>query len=313
MESLESWRPSATLEGRIVHTLRIANRWGYGLAAEDLPRLLYGGPEGGGDVAATLRVSPAIAYRDGFATLRERDDLIAKSVARRASNGALTALYFGIAEDFARDLLRYSPFVRAIAVSGSTASGGLDAGDDVDFNLFAEDGTKYGVYLAALLLGVKYSLRHGRRFGRGASFLGLLRKVTCVNVVWTESECGPFVRQDEFLGFELLRSVPIAGNAYFARTLEANPWITDHFPQIFERVHADRVTAPPPSLLARLQRRIARSPRGRRLLDRTARGIAAVLHRVVDLTRERDPEATARTSFLRRVKFPYDVFQDGAR
>lgn len=313
MESLESWRPSATLERRIVHTLRIANRWGYGLAAEDLSRLLYGGPEGDGHVAAALRASPAIAYRDGFATLRERDDLIEKSVARRASNGALTALYFGIAEDFARDLLRHSPFVRAIAVSGSTASGGLEAGDDVDFNLFAEDGTKYAVYLAALLLGTKYSLRHGRRFARGASFLGLLRKVTCVNVVWTESECAPFVRQDEFLGFELLRSVPIAGNAHFARTLESNPWIAHHFPQILDRVHADRVTAPPPSLLARLQRRIARSPQGRRLLDSTARGIAAALHRIIDLTRERDPEATARTAFLRRVKFPYDVFQDGAR
>jgi len=313
VESLESWRPSAGLEGRIVHTLRIANRWGYGLAAEELPRLLYGGPEADGEVAATLGASPAVAYRDGFATLRERDDLIAKSVARRASNGALSALYFGIAEDFARDLLRHSPFVRAIAVSGSTASGGLEAGDDIDFNLFAEDGTKYAVYLTALLLGIKYSLRHGRRFARGASFLGLLRKVTCVNVVWTDSECGPFVRQDEFLGFELLRSIPIAGNAHFARTLRANRWITHHFPQIFDRVHADRVVAPPPSLLARLQRGIARSPRGRRLLDRAARGVAAALHRVVDLARERDPEATARTAFLRRVKFPYDVFQDGGR
>src|SRR5436309_949095 len=203
MESLRSWAIDAPLEERVVTTLRIANRWGYGLAGDEVGRLLYGGPNNGPAVAATLAASPSIAFRDGFATLREREDLIAKCVSRRRSNGPLAASYFRIAEDFTRDLLRHSPFVRAVAVSGSTASGGLEAGDDIDFNLFAEDGTKYIVYLTALLLGVKYSLRHGRRFSMGTPLLGLLPKVTCVNVVWTQSDSRSFVRQDEFLAFEL--------------------------------------------------------------------------------------------------------------
>jgi hypothetical protein len=310
MESLETRTLPRSLEDRVLTTLRIADRWGYGLAGEDVARLLYGGSANASDVTSALAYSLGIVYRDGVATLPGRDDLVEKSLARRRSNGELAALYFGIAEEFSRDLLRHSPFVRSVAVCGSTASGGIEAGDDIDFNLFAEDGTKYIVYLTALLLGVKYSLLHGRRFRRGTSFLGLLPKVTCVNVVWTESDARPFVRQDESLAFELLRSVPIAGTAHHTRTLEANAWLGIHFPQIFTRVFADRVGAQPPSLVARVLRGIARSPRGRRLLDGACRGIAVAIHRVVRLSRELDPEAMARLAFLRRVKFPYDVFQD---
>ena len=310
MGSLETWTLPSSLEERVVTTLRIANRWGYGLAGDDVAKLLYGGPAEGADVAHALASSRAIVFREGIATLSGQEELIEKGLSRRRSNDGLATLYFGIAEDFARDLLRHSPFVRAIAVSGSTASGGLEAGDDVDFNLFAEDGTKYIVYLMAVLLGVKYSLLHRQRFRRGTSLLGILRKVTCVNVVFTESHSRPFVRQDEFLAFELLRSIPIAGTVDFARTLESNPWLRIPFPQIFSRVFADRVGPQPHSLLGKVQRGIASSPAGRRLLDLACRGIAAAIHRVVRLSRERDPEAIARLAFLRRVKFPYDVFQD---
>jgi len=307
---LKSLSVNLSLEDRVVTTLRIANRWGYGLAGDELSDLLYGGPENPSDVAAAAAASSAILFQAGFATLSGQEDLISKSLARRRSNGTLAETYFRIAEDFTRDLLRHSPFVRAVAVCGSTASGGLEAGDDVDFNLFAEDGTKYIVYLTALLLGVKYSLLHRRTFANGDSLLRFLRKVTCVNVVWTESACRPFARQDEFLAFELLRSLPIAGTPHYARTLESNRWLRLHFPQIFSRVFADRVRAQEPSRLANLQRWVARTPRGRRALDAMCRRIAAVLHRVVRLSRERDSDAMARYAFLRRVKFPYDVFQD---
>src|SRR5437773_2662375 len=250
MGSIETWTLPASLEKRVVDTLNIADRWGYGLAGEDVARLLHGGPADLSDVPSVLPSSPGVLYRDGIAAITGRGDLIEKSLARLRSNGKLAALYFEIAEDFARDLLRHNPFVRAIAVCGSTASGGLEAGDDIDFNLFAQDGAKYTVYLSALLLGLKYSLLHGRLFRGGSSFLWLLPKVTCVNVVWTESDSRPFVRQDASLAFELLRSVPIAGTAHYARTLESNPWLRGHFPQIFTRVVADRVGPQPPSMLA---------------------------------------------------------------
>ena len=307
---MKSWSVSQSLEDRVVKTLEIANRWGYGLAEDELSDLLYGGPEDTPDVQAAAAGSPSIVLDAGFAALSGQADLIAKSLARRRSNGTLVEAYFRIAEDFTRDLLRHCPFVRAVVVCGSTASGGLEAGDDVDFNLFAEDGTKYIVYLTALLLGVKYSLLHHRAFANGDSLLRFLRKVTCVNVVWTESDCHPFIRQDELLAFELLRSLPIAGTAHYARTLESNRWLRLHFPQIFNRVFADRVQPQEPSSLAALQRWIARAPRGRRFLDGMSRRIAAVLHRIVRLSRERNPDAMARYAFLRHVKFPYDVFQD---
>src|SRR3989475_7347044 len=193
MESLETWTLPRSLEDRVLTTLRIADRWGYGLAGEDVARLLYGGSANAADVTSALVSSPDIAFSEGVATLPGRDDLVEKVIARRRSNGTLAALYFGIAEEFSRDLLRHSPFVRAIAVCGSTASGGIEAGDDVDFNLFAEDGTKYIVYLTALLLGVKYSLLHGRRFRRGAPPPGNLSKGPPGDRGWAECRPQPLV------------------------------------------------------------------------------------------------------------------------
>jgi len=299
------------LNGRIEKTLAIAARWGYGLSVDQLARLLYGGSVPEAEIVRALRDASGVAREDGFATVLGREDLLAKSIDRHRTNGALASTYLGIARDFARDLLRHSPFVRAIAVSGSTASGGLGVGDDVDLNLFSESGAKYVVYLTAILLGIKYSLRYHRRFAHGSPYLGVLPKVTCINVVWTEAECRPFVRQDASLAFELLRSKPIFGTDHYRQVLGANPWLGDHFPQVFVEATEDPVAAPPPSGLARLQGWFALAPARRRWLDRTCRFAAGALHRLIELSRERDPEAVRRTRFLRQVKFPYDLFQDG--
>ena len=299
------------LSDRIVKTLDIAARWGYGLSVDQLARLLYGGPAPEGEVVRGLRQALGVARENGFATVAGREDLLAKSVERHRTNRALADAYMSIAQEFAGDLLRHSPFVRAIMVSGSTASGGLGQGDDIDLNLLAEDGTKYLVYLTALLLGVRYSLRYRRKFAKGSSFLGILPKVTCINVVWTDAECRPFIRQDAFLAFELFRSRAISGRDHYRQVLEANPWLREHFPQVFERISDDAIALPPRSPLARLQRRLCRDPVRRRWLDRACRHAARALHRLIDLSRERDPEAVRRARFLRRVKFPYDVFQEG--
>lgn len=298
------------LESRIVKTLDIAARWGYGLSVDQLARLLYGGSARREIVARSLSATPGIAREDGFVTVAGREDLLRKSVNRHRSNGVLAEAYHRIACEFARDLLRHSPFVRAVALSGSTASGGLVAGDDIDLNLFVDDGTKYIVYLTALFLGVKYSIRHRSRFARGSAFFGLVPKVACVNVVWTDGNSRPFVRQDEFLAFELLRSRAIAGADYYRVVLAANPWLEEHFPQVFDDVPDGPVSVPSPSPVHRLQRWLTRSPTRRRRFDRSCRAVAGVLHRIVDLSRERDPAAMERLRFLRRVKFPYDVFQD---
>lgn len=306
--------PGATggrgLDARIVKTLDLAHRWGYGLSTEQLARLLYGGMATEGEVSNAVSSIPSVIVDGGFAALRGHERILNQSIARHRSNGHLSNEYLRIARDFADDLRRHSPFVRAVAISGSTASGGLREGDDIDLNLLAETGTKYVVYLTAVLLGLKYSMRYRRRFASGSSPLGLLPKVTCINVVWTEDQWRPFARQDEFLAFEILRSMVIAGGAPYRELLEANPWLRDHFPQIYQTAAKDQATPPRLSGLARIQRRLSRSAQGRRAMDALARGMAQALHRVVDLTRERNPQARERAAFLRRVKFPYDVFQD---
>lgn len=302
--------PRVDLDERIVRTLGLAHRWGYGLSPEQIARLLYGGATDVGEIRRVLSSLPAVVTDGGFVALQGYEQVLRQSIARNHSNGRLSSEYLGIARDFARDLLRLSPFVRSVAISGSLASGGLRQGDDIDLNLIAEPGTKYVVYLSALLLGLKFSLRYRRLFAAGSSPLGLLPKVTCVNVVWTEDQCRPFIRQDEFLAFEILRSMAITGTAVYRELLSANPWLAQHFPQIYEGGFSDQIAPPAPSGFARLQRRIARSPTGRRVLDSLARRGAMAVHRIVELTREQRPGARERAAFLRRVKFPYDVFQD---
>ena len=94
LESLETWTLPRPLEDRVLTTLRIADRWGYGLPAEDVARLLYGGSVSAGEVTSALASSPAIAFRDGVATLPGRNDLVEKAVAlnRDLSAEALSGL-----------------------------------------------------------------------------------------------------------------------------------------------------------------------------------------------------------------------------
>lgn len=293
---------------RVAQTLEIAHRWGYGLRVDRLAELCYGGPLPMRAVDAATRSTPFVR-EDGFVVLSGHSDLLGKSAERRRSHTALNGRYLPIAEAFARDLVARCPFVKAVTVSGSLASEGLGEGDDIDFNLFAETDTKYIVYIQAILLGIRISfgLRKAGIGDRGSPFL---RKIACVNVVWTEDQVSPFRRQDRYLAFELLRSFPVYGASYYAWVLASNPWLREHFPQIHERALTDRVGARMPMAGSRVLAALGGRRAPRRILDRVCRSIAWLLYAAVQAARFRDRNARERSAFLRRVKFPYEVFQD---
>lgn len=305
---MASEEPGGHILARARSTLELAHRWGYAPSLESLAGCLLGGDVPEPALQVAIRRAPDIVVLDGHAALRGYQDLIGPSRERasrdRIRNGEARAL----AEAFAADLLRACPFIGCLAITGSLASGGYDDGDDIDFDLVVRDGTKYICYLAANLLGVRYAFRRRRARPSSRDGLLLLPKVVCVNVVWTESDTDPFVRQDRHLAFELLRAQPLFGARRFAEILRRNAWIGAIFPQAYNRALADHV-APRPGTLAGLLEGIASHPRWLARLERLARSIARALYVLVQAGRS-DPASRERAAFLRRVKFPYEVFQD---
>ena len=214
-----------------------------------------------------------------------------------------------IAREFSRDLVRLCPFVQCITLSGSAASGGYQVGDDIDFDIFVDSGTKYVSYLIAVLIGVKYSWRYRHAKANSFNRAPFLPKVTCINVVWPEDSTRPFARQDPDLAFELARCLPLYGADRFRTVLEANSWIRRYFPQLYRRTWKDEVL-PQIHPIGRLLTFLARRPGVLRALESWSRKAAWLFYRFVQWSRRKNVEAKARIAFLRTVKWPYEVFQD---
>lgn len=301
--------PEAQILARAERTLDLMHRWGYAPTVEVLAQDLLDGSAGVSDVLASLESTDRVLVDDGFVCVRGREDLLAKSRLRHDTHRELNGGPLAIAHEFARDLARVCPFVECLALSGSVASGGYAPGDDIDFDLVVRPGTKYTSYLVANLLGLKFSWRHRGRSKSDVHRTPFLPKVTCVNVVWPDDHTRPFVRQDGALAFELLRCTPLFGAARFRELLRDNPWVGEYFPQAYARAWTDAVPREPGVVASALDR-IARHPRALACLEAASRWVAWILYRGVQASRRRNPAAVARMAFLRRVKFPYEVFQD---
>ncbi len=245
----------------------------------------------------------------GLVCLRSHRSLLRKSVRRRQSNLLVSDRYLGVAREFAAELASLCPFVKAIAVCGSLATGGFSEEDDIDFNIVTEDGARYITYLMANLLGLRYSFRMRGKPTDRLHQMPLFPKVICVNVIVEESWATPFVRQDEQMAFELLLSRPLHGAEYFRKLLASNSWLSSYFPQIYRKAQGEEVT-PANTLLKSALRLCCRPRLIRRLVDTVCRAISWAFYQYVHWSRRGDPEAVERIEFIRRVKEPYEVFQD---
>lgn len=277
------------------------HEWGYAPTIEALSRDLLGGAVSAASLLRSIERTNAVVVEDGFAFLPGHECLLRESRDRVESHRALNGFARTIAEQFAQAIARNCPLVDCVAVSGSVASGGYALRDDIDIDLFVRDGAKYLVYGVALLLGLQATLRHRRKFG--------YRKLVCINVVWTQAESHPFIRQDQGLAFELLRCKPLLGERHFRDVMRANPWVGNFFPQL-QAGEASARPPPNPNLLGRLVLWISRHEGLLRGVDRCARLLTQAVYSVVHWQRRRDVTAIERLRFLQRVKYPYEVFQD---
>lgn len=297
------------IEARAEATLDLLHRWGYAPRLDALAAGLLEGPVPESELSEVVRSSDRFTARDEMVCLRGREDLISRSRHRIESNHLLSAGAKRIAQAFTNDLVRVCPFVESVALSGSVASGGYDLCDDIDFDLIVAPGTKYTCYLIGTLLGFRYSWRHGGSAAPGAYRTPLFRKVTCINVVWPYDQCRPFVRQDANMAFELLRCVPLHGGHRFREVLDTNPWVFRFFPQARDKAWGIESEVKG-SRLGRILQAFARSPDLLRAIERSSRWVSHLLYRYVERSRRGNLPAAKRMEFLRRVKYPYEVFQD---
>jgi len=277
------------------------HEWGYAPTIEALSRDLLGGAVSAASLLRVIESTNAVLVEDGFVFLPGHERLLRESRDRVQSHRAFNGFAQTVAEQFAQAIARSCPLVDCIAVSGSVASGGYALRDDIDIDLFVRDCSKYLVYGIALLLALQMTIRHRRRFG--------YRKLICINVVWTEAESHPFIRQDQGLAFELLRCKPLLGEAFFRDVISANPWAGNFFPQLRERAASPR-SPPRPNSLGRFVLWIFRHEGLLRGVDKSARLLTHAVYSVVHWHRRRDVTAMERLHFLQRVKYPYEVFQD---
>lgn len=309
MEAGWTDRHAQDLAARIQKTLALMHRWGYAPRLDVLAEQLLGGPADRAEVQAVVGTDAQFATRGGFACLRGSESLLQKSKDRIEANRRMAEEAWGIARDYARDLVRTCPFVESVALSGSLASGGYSPKDDIDFDLIVQPGAKYIAYLVAHLVGLKYSFRFRHRRLDDFHHTPLFPKITCINVVWTQDQIRPFVRRDENMAFELFRCVPILGIPAFEEALRENGWVREYFPQAFDRIFPEE-TLRKRSLVGHILAGVGRSPKMLAFVERLSRRIGWRLYNGVQSSRKRNPAAVARMAFLRRAKYPYEVFQD---
>jgi len=297
------------LAERAGETLKIMHRWGYAPRIEVLSQQLLGGPASAEHLHHELEARSDLIVQDGFVSLKEYSHLIRKSRKRVDSQRSFRSDALAIAHAFARNLASSCPMVACIALSGSLASGGYGPEDDIDFDLIVQPATKYLCYVMAHLVGLRFSWRYRHLRLDELHHTPFLPKIACINVVWTVDQARPFVRRDENMAFELMRCSPLLGVEAFQLALRDNPWIRDYFPQVFDKVWTEE-TREPPNLLGRFLAGVGRSPRMLRLVEAASRRILWVLYHYVQHSRRGNEAAVARMEFLRKVKFPYEVFQD---
>jgi hypothetical protein len=290
-------------------TLHLMHDWGYAPTLPVLARDLLGGEVSTGSLEAALQ-SPQISQTtDGFVILPGYEFLLENSKQRHTSNRILNGHARTIAESFAEKLATVCPYVQCVALSGSVASGGYQSGDDIDFDLIVQDGTKYICYLVANLIGLKYSWRFRRARVSGLQKTPFLPKIICINVVWTQDQTQPFLRQDAGMAFELLHCQPLFGADTFHDVLGRNAWLSGFFPQLLHRSWFDSVDRGT-NRIARLLGYVGERPWACGVLNRACRILSWMVYTFIQVSRKGNAEARARMEFLRTVKYPYEVFQD---
>jgi hypothetical protein len=293
--------PSARLENRIARTVGLLERRGYAVAPARLGAVCAGGTLPEQAVLEAVDGHPELEIQHGMVVRRGSPCALASSE-RARTHSTFSAAYLRETVRFVRTLARLNPYIRAVSIAGSLASGGFRDSDDVDLNLVVEDGRRHLAYVAVNLLGMAHALRHRRKPVDTHSTRPLAPRLMTANLILERSQCFPLERQDEDMAYELLAAEPVHGPELWREIVTANPGLIEHFPQLDRRPApwaVDTAAALPGWLYPRL-------------LDRPSRHLGGAAWRYMQWTRRNRPEALARVAYVRGTMRPYALF-DGPR
>jgi hypothetical protein len=276
----------------------LLERRGYALSPARLGDACLGGGLPESTVLQAVESDPELQIRQGL-VIRRGSGCAGTSAERARAHADAAAAYLPGAISFVSVLVRLNPYILAVSIAGSLASGGFAATDDVDLNLLVEDGRRHLAYVAVNLLGVAHALRHRGKPVDTHSTRPLAPRLMTANLILERSQCFPLARQDEDMAYELLASQPVHGAGLWRELVDANPGLLDHFPQLAERgaPWATQIGATAPRWLYRQS------------LDRPARWLGGAAWRYMQWTRRKRPEALARVAYVRSTMRPYALFE----
>jgi len=283
---------------RVRATVALVEKRGYALPARTLGDVCLGGSVGEAVVLAELRAAglrqvAGLVCTEGFT---ERAPLASR---RQARHSAQAPAFVAEAVAFSGILARLFPFVIAVSIAGSLASGGFTETDDVDLNLVVEDGFRHLGYFVANALGVVHALRHRGKPVDSLSSRPMSPRVMTVNLVLERSQCFPLARTDADMAYELMASQPVVGAPFLAAVVTANPALLEHFPQLAGRPTPLALEAGPRLPAWLFPRR----------LDVPARVAGRAAWRYLQWTRRHSPVALARVALVRSTMRPYTLFE----
>jgi len=302
---------SGDLEERVLQTLHLADRRGYGLTLTHISQMLFHGAADEDVVSREICSMQGISQSLGIYCLKGSESLLPRTWKKLNSNEMIAWKYEALAKDFASEYASVCPFIRCIAIAGSMASGGFSEDDDIDFNIFVEKGCKYTVYLSGILLSIKYSFRHRKKTLARKSATPFLPKLICINVIWEDWESFPFMRQDKYMAYEILRQKPVFGLGFYMTVIERNGWLGAYFPQISQTHKHNQGDIPINRTLAgRLMRLFYSNPAVSAIGEMVCRKLSFFLWKLVQFSRMKNPEALARVRWVIEMQKPYSLFGD---
>ena len=208
------------LELRVAALIESAGCFGTGLSLEDLVTLLpRDGPATPEAMRRWLATRPSIGRIEGDRIFSPQVPPISVE-ARRARGLDYRSLARAVIH---RRLGKALPLLRCLGITGSTAYGEPQAGDDVDFLVVTRTGATW------LFLGYTYLvLRFGRKMAGEPDL--------CFNFVLDDIEAPrEFARGRGFLyAREALTTGILWGEEYYRHLLGSAPWMAEELPRLFD-------------------------------------------------------------------------------
>jgi len=217
---------TSAIRTKIETLVSIADSTGSSIGSDELLLLL---PSGSFSSAAELEefvssdpelMEKLFVYKGAIALVGSEQ--FARKQAERAE---LTVQRISLARRFSARLATIAPWVRLVAITGSTAYQGTKPLDDLDFFIVTEKNRLWITLLFALMLAKT----------QGTKDRGL--PVHCINRLLEERECEDAFRlpQGPLFAREALSMQVLAGHDYYRNLIRSAPWMARIFPGLYQR------------------------------------------------------------------------------